>query len=43
VFIAHACGIEPGFVQQFTIVLTALVASVGVAAIPPVSPACAGT
>lgn len=36
-FIAQAYGIELGFVQQFTIVLMALVTSVGVAAIPSAS------
>jgi proton glutamate symport protein len=36
-FIAQAYGIELGFVQQFTIVLMALVTSIGVAAIPSAS------
>ncbi|MFA5372084.1 MAG: dicarboxylate/amino acid:cation symporter [Sideroxydans sp.] len=36
-FIAQAYGIELGFVQQFTIVLLALVTSIGVAAIPSAS------
>lgn len=37
IFIAQAYGIELGFVQQFTIVLMALVTSIGVAAIPSAS------
>ncbi|MBA3022507.1 MAG: dicarboxylate/amino acid:cation symporter [Gammaproteobacteria bacterium] len=36
-FIAQAYGIEMGFVQQFTVVLLALVTSIGVAAIPSAS------
>jgi proton glutamate symport protein len=36
-FIAQAYGIELGFVQQFTIVVMALVTSIGVAAIPSAS------
>lgn len=36
-FIAQAYGIELGFVQQFTIVLMALITSIGVAAIPSAS------
>ena len=36
-FLAQAYGIELGFVQQFTIVLMALVTSIGVAAIPSAS------
>lgn len=36
-FIAQAYGIDLGFVQQFTIVLMALVTSIGVAAIPSAS------
>ena len=36
-FIAQAYGIELGFAQQFTIVLMALVTSIGVAAIPSAS------
>lgn len=36
-FIAQAYGIELGFVQQFAIVLLALVTSIGVAAIPSAS------
>ncbi|MDZ7654934.1 MAG: dicarboxylate/amino acid:cation symporter [Sulfurimicrobium sp.] len=36
-FIAQAYGIELGFVQQFTIVLMALMTSIGVAAIPSAS------
>jgi len=36
-FIAQAYGIELGFVQQFTIVLVALVTSIGVTAIPSAS------
>ncbi|MDD2702318.1 MAG: dicarboxylate/amino acid:cation symporter [Sideroxydans sp.] len=36
-FIAQAYGIELGFVQQFTVVLLALVTSIGVAAIPSAS------
>jgi Na+/H+-dicarboxylate symporter len=36
-FIAQAYGIELGFVQQFVIVLMALVTSIGVAAIPSAS------
>lgn len=36
-FIAQVYGIELGFVQQFTIVLMALVTSIGVAAIPSAS------
>ena len=36
-FIAQAYGIELGLVQQFTIVLMALVTSIGVAAIPSAS------
>lgn len=36
-FIAQAYGLELGFVQQFTIVLVALVTSIGVAAIPSAS------
>lgn len=36
-FIAQAYGIELGFVQQFTIVLLALLTSIGVAAIPSAS------
>ncbi len=37
IFIAQAYGVELGFVQQFTIVLMALVTSIGVAAIPSAS------
>ncbi len=37
IFIAQAYGIELSFVQQFTIVLMALVTSIGVAAIPSAS------
>jgi len=37
IFLAQAYGIELGFVQQFTIVLMALVTSIGVAAIPSAS------
>lgn len=36
-FIAQAYGLDLGFVQQFTIVLVALVTSIGVAAIPSAS------
>lgn len=36
-FIAQAYGLELGFAQQFTIVLVALVTSIGVAAIPSAS------
>ncbi len=36
-FIAQAYGIEFGFVQQFTVVLTALLTSIGVAGIPAAS------
>lgn len=36
-FIAQAYGVELGFVQQFTIVLMALITSIGVAAIPSAS------